>query len=187
MLSLLTKREKEILEFIKAYSLKKKMSPTIDEIKKHFRLRSTSTVHEHISNIVNKGYIEKLPYKERGLRIVDNKLDGNGNVLLSINYSLGNDYIIKKCRSTKKISICKDLLKEKGNFFVVQISKNGVILNDQSLFKNDLLIFKEVKKYKQKGIYITQASANLLLVKHLGFDNKQNIVARLSLLIRRFK
>ena len=55
----LTKRQKEILDFIKFYIKKNGYSPTFEEIKKKFRLKALSGVHQHIEALIRKGYIEK--------------------------------------------------------------------------------------------------------------------------------
>lgn len=63
----LTKRQKEILDFISQYIEEKEVSPTLDEIKDKFGLSALSTVHEHISELVAKGYLRRDEWKERGL------------------------------------------------------------------------------------------------------------------------
>ena len=44
----LTKRQKDILEFIKKYSAKKKYPPSIREISNYFNLSSPATAHVHV-------------------------------------------------------------------------------------------------------------------------------------------
>ena len=63
----LTQRQKEILEFVTGYIKEKGMSPSYDEIRDKFGLSALSTVHEHITELVEKGYLRRDERKERGL------------------------------------------------------------------------------------------------------------------------
>src|SRR3989339_84544 len=63
----LTKRQKEILDYVSEYIQKNGYSPYYEEISEKFGLSALSTVHEHITELVDKGYLEKDERKERGL------------------------------------------------------------------------------------------------------------------------
>ena len=54
-----TKKQQEVLEYIKDYIHKHKFSPTFEEIRKKFKLRALSGVHQHIQALVEKGLIVK--------------------------------------------------------------------------------------------------------------------------------
>ena len=63
----LTKRQKEILDYVSEYIQTNGYSPYYEEIGEKFGLSALSTVHEHITELVDKGYLEKDERKERGL------------------------------------------------------------------------------------------------------------------------
>ena len=63
----LTKRQKEILDFVVEYIKKHGYSPFYEEIGQEFGLSALSTVHEHITELLDKGYLAKDERKERGL------------------------------------------------------------------------------------------------------------------------
>ena len=65
----LTKRQKEILDFVSGYIKNNAYSPSFDEIKGKFGLSALSTVHEHITALVDKGYLNRDGWTERGLSI----------------------------------------------------------------------------------------------------------------------
>src|SRR3989344_821693 len=54
---MLTKRQKEILDFIQSYQKKRGISPSLKEIGKHLGLSSLSTIHHHIKSLKDKGYL----------------------------------------------------------------------------------------------------------------------------------
>lgn len=73
----LTKKDREILDFIKGFMLEHGTTPTIREIGQAVHLYSTSTVHKHFQRLVDKGYIAQLStgrscrYIVRGMKFYD--------------------------------------------------------------------------------------------------------------------
>ncbi|HRV74722.1 MAG TPA: hypothetical protein P5106_04000 [Caldisericia bacterium] len=65
----LTKREKEVLDFIKDYASKNGFAPSLDEIRIAMGLSSVSTIHEHITKLTNKGFLERHPNKARSVQL----------------------------------------------------------------------------------------------------------------------
>jgi len=66
---MITKRQQQILDFISNYQKQKKYAPSLDEIRKRFKLASVSTVHFHISKLRDGGYLEKEKNKPRAIDI----------------------------------------------------------------------------------------------------------------------
>jgi repressor LexA len=71
-------REKNILSFMKKEIRQKGYPPTVREICQALGIKSTSTVHKDIENLVNAGYIIKDPSKPRALNIVDDVPNADG-------------------------------------------------------------------------------------------------------------
>lgn len=67
----LTAKQKEILEYIKDEILKKGYPPTVREICERVGLRSTSSVHAHLSTMEKNGFIRRDPTKPRAIEICD--------------------------------------------------------------------------------------------------------------------
>lgn len=70
---MLTKRQKQILNYIKEYIKKYEYAPTLEEIKRHFRLSSISTIHQHIQSLQTLGYIARLKNRPRAIEILIEK------------------------------------------------------------------------------------------------------------------
>ena len=65
----ITKRQKEVLDFIKKFINEKGYSPTLEEIKKKLKLSAVSTIHQHINALISKGYIKKFDNLARAIEI----------------------------------------------------------------------------------------------------------------------
>src|SRR5437773_12226346 len=61
----LTKRQKEIFDFIRRYATKHGYPPTVREIGKAVGLASSSTVHAHLANLEKIGLLRRDPSKPR--------------------------------------------------------------------------------------------------------------------------
>ncbi|MCY1600261.1 transcriptional repressor LexA [Staphylococcus pettenkoferi] len=71
----LTKRQSEILDFIKYVVQNKGYPPSVREIGEAVGLASSSTVHGHLSRLEEKGYIRRDPTKPRAIEIVNEELE----------------------------------------------------------------------------------------------------------------
>ncbi|WP_209122294.1 transcriptional repressor LexA [Alkalihalobacillus sp. BA299] len=67
----LSKRQQEILDYIKTEVRKKGYPPSVREIGEAVGLASSSTVHGHLSRLEKKGLIRRDPTKPRAIEIID--------------------------------------------------------------------------------------------------------------------
>ena len=67
----LTKRQKEIFDFIGKYAAKTGYPPTVREIGKAVGLHSSSTVHAHLANLEKIGLLRRDPSKPRAIELLD--------------------------------------------------------------------------------------------------------------------
>src|SRR6185503_7846500 len=66
----LTRRQKEILDYLARHIERKGYAPTIEEIGEHFGLSSLATVHKHLTNLQDKGLIKRAWNRSRALELV---------------------------------------------------------------------------------------------------------------------
>ncbi|MBE5881711.1 MAG: transcriptional repressor LexA [Lachnospiraceae bacterium] len=67
----ISKKQAEILEFIKERILEKGYPPAVREICEAVNLKSTSSVHAHLETLEKNGYIRRDPTKPRAIEICD--------------------------------------------------------------------------------------------------------------------
>ncbi|MBI4359884.1 MAG: hypothetical protein HY564_02215, partial [Candidatus Jacksonbacteria bacterium] len=66
---MLTKKQKKILDYIHAYNQKNGYSPSHEEIRKHFKLSSVSTVNYYMQILQKKGYIKREKNMARAVEV----------------------------------------------------------------------------------------------------------------------
>ncbi len=65
----LTKRQKEVLDFLVVFMNKHGYSPSFEEIARSMRLHSLATVHKHITTLEKKGFIRRGYNQSRSIEI----------------------------------------------------------------------------------------------------------------------
>ena len=78
----LTKRQREIFDFIGKYADKTGYPPTVREIGKAVGLHSSSTVHVHLANLEKAGVLRRDPTKPRAIEVLVNKAKEAGNAVM---------------------------------------------------------------------------------------------------------
>src|SRR5688572_32893770 len=68
-----TRRQREILDYITKHLDEKGYAPSFEEIAKQFGFQSLATVHEHLTNLERKGYIRRTPNESRAIEVVPPK------------------------------------------------------------------------------------------------------------------
>lgn len=67
----ITKKQQEILDYIKNEILNRGFPPAVREICEAVNLKSTSSVHSHLETLEKNGYIRRDPTKPRAIEILD--------------------------------------------------------------------------------------------------------------------
>lgn len=78
----LTKRQREIFDFIGKYADKTGYPPTVREIGKAVGLHSSSTVHVHLANLEKAGVLRRDPTKPRAIEVLVNKAKEAGSAVM---------------------------------------------------------------------------------------------------------
>lgn len=68
-MSAITRRQRDVLDFIEAFVEKERFNPTFQEIADGLGLKSLATVHKHVTNLRNNGFIKHVGHGKRGLEI----------------------------------------------------------------------------------------------------------------------
>lgn len=66
----LTKRQRQIFEFIAEELRAKSVAPSLEEIGRRFNLSALATVHKHLTNLETKGYIARRWNRTRSITLL---------------------------------------------------------------------------------------------------------------------
>src|SRR3989344_4143029 len=134
----LTKRQKQFYDFIKSFIEKRGFSPTLEEIKKHFRLSTLSGIHEHIDNIVNKGFLNKDDNVARGISLIETTI---GLVRIPLLGTIAAGAPITLFDVLKEtIAIPKNKLPASSNVYALRVVGNSMV--DENINDGDIVLIK---------------------------------------------
>ena len=70
---MITKKQKEVFDFVKTRTNEDLYAPSLEEIKKKFGFASVSTAHYHITRLKRSGFLKKQYHKARAISITESK------------------------------------------------------------------------------------------------------------------
>ena len=72
----LTKRQREILDYLNEFIQQHGYAPSLEEIGRRFGLSSLATVHKHLTNLQEKGFIRRAWNRSRSVELVPTRSGG---------------------------------------------------------------------------------------------------------------
>ncbi len=133
----LTKRQKEILDYLSGYIEDRGYAPSFEEIAAAFGYGSLATVHEHVSNLARKGYIRKAYNESRSIELVDASSAPAG-VELALLGEVAAGQPIEAISNRESILVPPDLLRKGGENYVLRVAGNSMI--DEQIRDGDYII-----------------------------------------------
>ena len=119
----LTKRQKEILDFIRDYRTSQGISPTQREIREKFRLSSFGTVQKHLKRLEEKGALSREWNRSRGISPKEEPSGSRGVPLLGL-VAAGRP--IEPFPNEESIEVPATLL-GKGDHFVLRVRGESMV------------------------------------------------------------
>jgi repressor LexA len=122
----LTKRQKEILDFLEWFLDEKGYPPSFEEIADHFGYGSLATVHEHLENLRAKGYIRKSYNASRSIELVESGATASA-VELPLLGRVAAGVPIEAIEDRETIAVPEDLLRRSGQHYVLRVAGDSMI------------------------------------------------------------
>jgi DNA adenine methylase len=136
----ITKRQKQVFDFVKDYISRHGYSPTLGEIKKGLKLSAVSTIYQHIDALIVKGYISKFDNKARAIEISNTKNRSLIKIPLLGTIAAGEP-IEEITISGETVTLSREGLSSSGKHYALKVEGNSMI--DEGIFNGDIVIIKE--------------------------------------------
>jgi len=121
----LTRRQKEILDYLSRHIERKGYAPTIEEIADHFGLSSLATVHKHLTNLQQKGLIKRAWNRSRALELVPSEVSVRA-VELPLLGRVAAGSPIEAVSAMETIFVPEDMA-GRGDTYVLQVKGDSMI------------------------------------------------------------
>ncbi len=136
----LTKRQREILNFLSAYTEQNGYAPSFEEIARQFNYNSLATVHEHLSNLERKGYIKRSYNESRAIEILPSDVFPRA-VELPLLGAVAAGAPIEAMSSGETLCVPETFVGRTGNHYVLRVRGNSMI--DEQIRDGDYVIINE--------------------------------------------
>jgi repressor LexA len=135
----LTRRQKEILDYLGQHIEEKGYAPTIEEIGDQFGLRSLATVHKHLTNLQDKGLIKRAWNRSRALELVPTHVTVQA-VELPLLGRVAAGTPIEAIQASETIFVPEDMV-GRGRTYVLQVKGESMI--EEQIRDGDYVIVED--------------------------------------------
>jgi len=136
----LTRRQREILDFISSHISERGYAPSFEEIAGRFTFRSLATVHEHLTNLERKGYIHRGHNESRAIEVVPPKGQTGATELPLLGLVAAGEPI-EAVASQDVIAVPDELVPRRGRSYVLKVRGQSMI--DEHIKDGDYIVVHE--------------------------------------------
>ena len=134
----LTCRQRQILDYIRAYIEEKDYSPSFEEIARHLNVASLNGVYKHLRALEERGFIRRLSNQARSIQLRNPEHDAG--LTLPVLGTIAAGQPIEAIADQEEISVPEDFL-GKGRHFGLRVSGDSMI--DEQIRDGDMVIVRE--------------------------------------------
>ena len=164
----LTKRQREILDYLHEFIDERGYAPSLEEIGRRFGLSSLATVHKHLTNLQDKGFIRRAWNRSRSVELVPSVMGARALDLPLLGY-VAAGAPIEAVVSAETVAVPEDLagtrdtyaLRVRGDSMIDEQIRDGdvVVVEDRQTAHNGEMVIALLdrtdvtlkKFYREKG------------------------------------
>ncbi|OEH94072.1 transcriptional repressor LexA [Bacillus solimangrovi] len=164
----ISKRQQEILDFIKNEVNQKGYPPSVREIGQAVGLASSSTVHGHLARLEKKGLIRRDPTKPRAIEILDEETmdaipkGGTINVPIIGKVTAGNPITAVE-NVEEYLTLPEQFVPDSDDVFILTIQGESMI--EAGIYDGDLVIVRKQQHANNGEIVVAMTEENEATVK----------------------
>lgn len=137
----LTRRQREIFDFISEFVSEKGYSPSLEEIAAHFGLSSVATVHKHVQHLVEKGMLRKAWNRSRSLEPVPDESGEDNLVTLPLVGTVAAGAPIEAIEDNESVTVPIEMAGRSGDCFVLRVRGESMI--EDQICDGDLVVIEK--------------------------------------------
>lgn len=152
----LTKRQREIFEFIRGYSQKHGYPPTVRDIGSAVGLASSSTVHTHLANLERLGLLRRDPSKPRAIELRDRALgsahrSAEQRALPLVGAVAAGAPILAEENIEEYVPVPKSIGGEEGHYL---LRVRGESMVEAGILDDDLVVVREQQSARNGDVVV---------------------------------
>jgi len=163
---MLTKKQVQVLDFIKTYRSKNDYAPSLEEIRRKFKLASVSTAHYYISKLQDAGFLNKEHNQPRAVSTVEAKQ----TVEIPILGAIAAGQPIEAIEiPDETITITRDEIGKQGKHYALRVQGSSMI--DEGIFDGDIVVIRKQEVAENGQTVVAVIDDNQATLKKLYREN----------------
>lgn len=153
----MTKNAKKLLEFLRKYIEKNKISPNYEEMKDHMGLKSKSSIFQYLEYLEELGHIKKDKLKSRSIEL--------NSVIPFYNEISAGKPIDVLSDQIEYIDVNNFIKSDKANCIACKVHGNS--MESYGIFEDDIIIVERVTNYNSNDIHAVQIDDSEITLKKI--------------------
>ena len=145
-----TKRQKEVLDFLEAFVTRNGYSPSFEEIARGMSLKSLATVHKHITNLEKKGFLDRVHNRSRSIDVLPPGARTRSSLRLPLVGRIAAGVPVETVETPESISL-SDVV---GNRDVFALEVRGDSMRDEHIIDGDYVLVERARTARQGEIVV---------------------------------
>jgi repressor LexA len=150
LLMAVTRRQKEILDFLESFVNRNGYSPSFEEIARGMGLKSLATVHKHITNLEKKGLLDRRHNRSRSIDVLPPGTRTRTSDRLELAGRIAAGQPVETAENVETISL-HDVV---GNRDVFALEVRGDSMRDEHIISGDYVLVERTRTARQGEIIV---------------------------------
>jgi repressor LexA len=163
----LTKRQREILDYLNDFIQQHGYAPSLEEIGRRFNLSSLATVHKHLTNLQEKGFIRRAWNRSRSVELVPTRIGGRAVELPLLGF-VAAGAPIEAVAGSEAITVPEALVGRRDSY-VLRVRGDSMI--DEQIRDGDYVIVEDRKSAENGEMVIALVGGADVTLKKLYREN----------------
>jgi repressor LexA len=163
----LTKRQREILDYLNDFIQQHGYAPSLEEIGKRFNLSSLATVHKHLTNLQGKGFIKRAWNRSRSVELLPTRTVARAVELPLLGY-VAAGAPIEAVIGNETIEVPESLV-GKRDTYVLRVKGDSMI--DEQIRDGDMVIVEDRRSANNGETVVALVGGTDVTLKKLYREN----------------
>jgi len=177
---MLTRKQKELFDFLCEYISKYSISPSFEEMKNAVNLKSKSGIHRLITSLEQRGFIKRLKHKARAMEITktfngilnrSSKIDQKTYEIPLLGSIAAGDPIEAIENPDEFVNVPANFILPNNQYFGLKV--NGLSMIERGIFDGDIAIIKKTNTVLDGKIAAVLTNENEITLKTIKIKNNK--------------
>ncbi len=165
----LTRRQKEILDFVTDFIEREGYSPSMEEIACHFKFASLNAVFKHLAALETRGFLHRDPNHARSIEL--KRADSPAVRMLPLFGNIAAGRPIEAISGSETITVPEELLPSRGSFYVLRVQGESMI--DDHIENGDFVVIDSRAPAENGQTVVALVDGENVTLKRLYRDGSQ--------------